>query len=184
MRLRSLPRLVLFWLLLALPIGLTALAAGTPTTPGAPVEASRVLTARGLATRIRDTGARESVRQLERQQAWPHVIRAVSAGWGGWIALVPDLIANTDSAHVSALQAALRRGLAHNPRAVMQILDPGNGTLLGGGRICVDTGMTRRWRTGVITGLRAMHDIHLNHQVSDCLAALHAPPTEMADSGK
>ncbi|WP_244182227.1 hypothetical protein [Gluconacetobacter entanii] len=184
MRIRSLPRLVLFWLLLALPIGLTALAAGTPATPGAPVEASRVLTARWLATQIHENGARESVAQLNRQQAWPHVIRAVSAGWDGWIELVPDLIASTDSAHASALQAALRRGLAHNPHAVLQVLDPGNGPVLGGGRICADAGMTRRWRASAIAGVRKVHDIHLNHQVEDCLTALHAPLTETADNGK
>lgn len=184
MRIRSVTRLVLLWLLLALPIGLTALAASTQPTPGAPVEATRVLTARALAARIAENGAHASVAQLDRQQTWPHVIRAISSGWDGWIALVPDLIANTDKTHVTALQGALRRAMVRNPHAVLQVLDPGNGPLLGGGTICVDTRMPKRWRTDVIRGVQGVHDIHLNHQVTDCLTALHAPLTETADSGK
>ena len=183
MRLRSFPRLMLLVALLAPPIGLTALAASLPQ-PGTSTETGLDLSARGLARQIHEDGAEATVRTLDTHRAWPRLRRAVAAGWDGWIELVPDLIAHTDDATARQLRTALRQALPRNPHAVLSVLDPGNGPLLGAGALCTAHGMPARWARDSIRAIGAEHDIHLTHQVNDCLAALSASSTTgTANSG-
>ncbi|MCE2565293.1 hypothetical protein [Komagataeibacter sp. FNDCF1] len=184
MRLRSFPRLMLLVTLLAPPVGLTALAASLPPA-GAPTEASMGMSARNLARQIHEDGAEATVRTLDAQKSWPQFRRAVAAGWAGWVSLVPDLIAHVDDPTATRLRIALRQALPRNPHAVLSVIDPGNGPLLGAGALCTPHGMSTRWRASSIHAISAVHDIHLAHQSTDCLAAL-APPgatTGKADSG-
>ncbi|GBQ12593.1 hypothetical protein ACOZ4Y_09240 [Komagataeibacter rhaeticus] len=184
MRLQSFPRLMLLVALLAPPVGLTALAASLPPA-GAPTEASLGLSARNLARQIHEDGAEATARALDAHRSWPQLRRAVAAGWDGWIALVPDLITHVDDPTASRLRTALRQALPRNPHAVLSVIDPGNGPLLGAGALCTPHGMSARWRTNSIRAISAVHDIHLAHQSADCLAAL-APAsgtTGKADSG-
>ncbi|GAN86053.1 hypothetical protein Gain_0012_116 [Komagataeibacter intermedius TF2] len=183
MRLRSFPRLMLLVALLAPPIGLTALAASLPQ-PGTITETSLDLNARSLSRQIHEDGAEATVRTLDTHRAWPRLRRAVAAGWDGWIELVPDLIAHTDDATTRQLRTALRQALPRNPHAVLSVLDPGNGPLLGAGALCTPHGMPARWTRDSIHAISAEHDIHLTHQVNDCLTALSASTaTGTANSG-
>ncbi|MEZ7135603.1 hypothetical protein [Komagataeibacter sp. SM21] len=183
MRIRSFPRLMLLMVLLGPTAGLTALAASLPTTT-ATTETASSLSARALARQIHEEGAQATVHALDEQKAWPRLRRAVAAGWDGWIELVPDLITHADDATASRLRTSLRQALPRNPYAVLSIIDPGNGALLGAGALCTAHGMPARWRQDSIRAIGAVHDIHLAHQNADCLAALSAGlPTETADNG-
>nr|WP_238321911.1 hypothetical protein [Komagataeibacter europaeus] len=177
MCLRSFPRLMLLVALLAPPIGLTALAASLPQSGPSPTETGIDLNARSLSRQIHEDGAEATVRTLDTHRAWPRLRRAVAAGWDGWIELVPDLIAHTDDATARQLRTALRQALPRNPHAVLSVLDPGNGPLLGAGALCTPHGMPVRWARDSMRAISAEHDIHLTHQVNDCLAALSASTT-------
>ncbi|GAB6967292.1 hypothetical protein JCM25156A_13290 [Komagataeibacter kakiaceti JCM 25156] len=183
MRIRFFPRLMLLVALLGPAAGLTALAASLPKD-AAVTESVSNLSARALARQIHEEGAQATVRTLDEQKAWPRLRRAVAAGWDGWIELVPDLITHADDATASRLRTALRLALPRNPRAVLAVIDPGNGALLGAGAVCTSHGMSTRWGRDSLRAVSAVHDIHVAHQATDCLAALSAGvPTETADNG-
>ncbi|MGY6768459.1 hypothetical protein [Komagataeibacter xylinus] len=184
MRPSTFPRLMLFAALLAPTIGLTALAASLPPA-GAPTEAGMGLSARALARQLHEDGADATIKALDEHKAWPQLRRAVAAGWSGWIELVPELITHTDDQTTARLRTALRLALPRNPRAVLAVVDPGNGPLLGAGALCTPHGMTAHWRTTTIRAVSEVHDIHLAHQAADCQAALAASSaaTGTANSG-
>ncbi|WP_228391352.1 hypothetical protein [Komagataeibacter medellinensis] len=185
MHLRSFPRLMLLVALLAPPVGLTALAASLPPA-GAPTEAGMGMRARALARQIHEDGPETTVHALDTSKSWPQLRRAVAAGWDGWVTLVPELIAHVDDPTARSLRTALRQALPRNPHAVLSVVDPGNGPLLGAGALCTPHGMSTRWRTSSIRAISMVHDIHLTHQVTDCTAALSlsgSTATGRADSG-
>lgn len=165
-RLFTPPRLALLAMVLTTP------AMGAGLTSFGPLEAMQPLNAKVLAEQIRQDGAQEVGRRLTREHEWPRVRRAVAAGWENWIVLVPDLIPVADPGTSRALQAALRRALIHNPRAVLSILDRKDDVPLGGKNICAPAAEPASWRPRALTAIREVHDIHLIDRGTGCLHAL------------
>ena len=150
----------------------SAIASGTATLAApAPTPAS-------VDASIREKGAKRTIDDLVRTGRWEAVADAMDRGDTAWIMLAPRLAPGSDAGTAEDLGLSLAFALPRNPRAVLAALDPGDGVVLGAGRICGRPFIEDTEPAGYVatteTALSRVTDPRLGRRKAMCLRALHA----------
>ena len=110
--------------LTALVLAVGAAQAALPLTPGR------------IAASIRQRGPEATIAALAKADQWDQVADRIGSGDGRWIALAPQLAPGSDAGSAEDLGISLAYALPKNPRAVLAVLDPANGHVIGADRVC------------------------------------------------
>ena len=125
---------------------------------------------------IAERGARATVAELVTTHHWDEVLAAIDAGRADWIDLAPSLEVGTDGARSEELTISLATALPKNPDAVLAVVNPDGGSVLGFSRVCgmpfiENTADTRSYRAHALAALARAADAP---ERDACIAALKA----------
>lgn len=70
------------------------------------------------------------------ESEWDSVLTHIDSGNAAWVALVPKLAEGTDGGNSEDLGIGLAYALPKNAKAVLLVIDPNNGPVLGVSRVC------------------------------------------------
>lgn len=135
-----------------------------------------------IAAQVRHDGAKATVAALNRSQQWDAVMARMQDGTSAWLALAPLLAAGTDAGPSEELGISLAYALPRNAEAVLAVLDPGDGPVLGVGRVCglpfveETTARLAAYRRRAIRAVRRVADPRLASARAACLARLAGTP--------
>ena len=131
-----------------------------------------------VAASVARRGPAETLAALDRAGQLDGVLDRVGSGQRAWVALVPRLAAGADGAAAESLGIALADALPRAPGAVLAVLDPADGPLIGAGRMCGvpfierPTSALRAYRQRALRAAAAVRDPALAAVREACLAAL------------
>lgn len=97
--------------------------------------ASAPLNPSTLAKQLEDEGAKATVNKMSESE-WDSVLTHIDSGNAAWVALVPKLAEGTDGGNSEDLGIGLAYALPKNAKAVLLVIDPNNGPVLGVSRVC------------------------------------------------
>jgi len=127
---------------------------------------------------IEREGAAATVRRLMASGEWKAVLAGMRGGEPGWINIAPLLAKDADGAFAEGLGVALATALPKRPGAVLNVLDPADGHVLGASRVCSapfiepKPGFVAAYRDQAMKAVGAVHGASLRVRREACLAAL------------
>ena len=126
-------------------------------------------------------GSHATVRRLMASGTWRAVLDAIGRGDAGWVAIAPSLARDADGAFAEGLGVALAEALPKSPAAVLNVLDPGDGQVIGASRVCSapfiepKPGVLAAYRKRAVAAVRAVRVARLSAARRACLARLGKP---------
>jgi len=127
---------------------------------------------------IEREGPAATVKRLTQARQWDVILDGMARGEPAWIALAPLLAQGTDSGPGEGLGIALARALPRDPAAVLHVLDPKDGPVLGASRVCSapfiepQPGFVEAYRPQAIAAVEAVRGARLRSARDACLAML------------
>jgi hypothetical protein len=123
-------------------------------------------------------GPAAAVKRLADAKQWDAVLDGIGRGEVGWIAIAPLLAKGADGGLAEGLTIALAEGLPRAPGAVLHVLDPQDGPMLGASSVCSapfiepKPGFIETYRPKAMAAVRSIHAAGLQAARNACLAAL------------
>ncbi|THD62944.1 hypothetical protein [Phenylobacterium sp.] len=127
---------------------------------------------------IEREGAAATVNRLNRAGQWDVILDGMANGEPAWIAIAPLLAEGTDAGPSEGLGIALAQALPRAPAAVLHVLDPKDGPVLGASRVCSipfvepKPGVVEAYKPKAIAAVQAVRSPRLRWAREACLAAL------------
>jgi hypothetical protein len=134
---------------------------------------------RDILQSIETLGAKAAVEKLWDTGVWDVMADHIWAGEAEWISLAPKLAPGTDGAAAEGLGIALAAALPKDPVAVLRVIDPHDGYVIGASRVCgvpflePSAAFVKRYRARALSAVAVVRDPSLAAVQHACLAALH-----------
>jgi hypothetical protein len=143
-----------------------------------PLLAQAHLTLPQVRASLEREGPAATVKRLTQARQWDAVLDSMGQGRAAWIAIAPLLAKGADAGAAEGLGIALAAGLPRAPAAVLDVLDPSDGPVLGVSRVChapfiePKPGAVARYKPRALAAVRAVHVARLSSARDACLRAL------------
>ena len=127
---------------------------------------------------IEREGSQATVRRLMASGEWKAILEGIERGEPGWIAIAPLLAKDADGAFAEGLGVALAKALPVSPAAVLNVLDPSDGHVIGASRVCSapfvepKPGFVAGYRKDALAAVGAVQVAGLAAARDACLVAL------------
>jgi len=127
---------------------------------------------------IEREGPAATVKRLTGAGQWDVILDGMANGEPAWIAIAPILAQGADGGAGEGLGVALARALPRAPAAVLHVLDPNDGPVLGASRVCSapfiepKPGFVEAYKPKAVAAVQAVRSPRLHWAREACLAAL------------
>ena len=140
-----------------------------------PAPAKTVTSSEHLMNMIKESGVRQTARELDKAHDWSQVRKVITTGQDNTREVVAALLPLADQATNRSLLQTARYNLPRHPVQILSASEytdatPGGAFRLEG--LCNAAGMSHAWQNRTREALSNLQDVRLASRVNDCLNAL------------